>query len=104
MRLMDPSERGHDDGMGAVGSRLLGIGIGFVCVAVLALLPFLIPVSFYVMANLYALIKGTTFSSATANDGVLLTLLVLSVAVFPIGLAVLVGLIGRALSPKRRRA
>jgi len=52
----------------------------------------------------YALVKGTTFSGATVNDGVLLTLLVLSVAVFPIVLAVLVALLGRALSPKRRPA
>ena len=101
---MYPSEDGYGDGMGPFGSRLLGVGIGLVCVAVLVMLPFLVPVSFYVIANVYALIKGTTFSSATANDGVLLTLLVLSVAVFPIGLAALVALLGRALSPKRRRA
>jgi hypothetical protein len=101
---VDHLEDGHDDGMGPFGSRLLGLGIGLVCVAVLVMLPFLIPIGFYVLANVYALVKGTAFSSATANDGVLLTLLALSVAVFPIGLAVLVGLLGRALSPKRRRA
>lgn len=101
---MDPSENGHDDGLGPLGSRLLGLGIGLACVAVLVMLPFLIPVAFYVVANAYALIKGTTFSSATVNDGVMLTLLVLSVAVFPIGLAALVTVLGRALSPKRRRA
>jgi hypothetical protein len=100
---VDPDEDGYGGGMGAVGSRLFGVGIGFLCVAVLVMLPFLVPVTFYVFANVYALIKGTTFSSATSNDGVLLTLLVLSVAVFPIGLAVLVALLGRALSPKRRR-
>jgi hypothetical protein len=101
---VDPYENGHDGGMGPFGSRALGLGIGLVCVAVLVMLPFLIPLGFYVIANVYALVKGTAFSSATANDGVLMTLLVLSVAVFPIGLAVLVGLLGRALSPKRRRA
>lgn len=101
---MDPSDDGDDHGMEPVGSRLLGLGIGIVCVAVLVMLPFLIPVAFYVFANVYALIKGTTFSSETTNDGVFLTLLVLSVAFFPIGLAALVGLLGRALSPKRRRS
>ena len=101
---MDPSENGHDGDLGAIGSRLLGVGIGFVCVAVLAMLPFLIPVTFYVIANVYAVIKGTAFSSATVNDGVLLTLLVLSVAVFPVALAAAVALLGKALSPKRRRA
>jgi hypothetical protein len=101
---VDPSENGHRGGVGPFGSRLLGVGIGLACLAVLVMLPFLVTVTFYVVANVYALIKGTTFSSATANDGVLLTLLVFSVAVFPVGLAVLVALLGRALSPKRRRA
>jgi hypothetical protein len=104
MPAVDPDENGHDGGMGPFGSRLLAVGIGFVCVAVLVMLPFLVTITFYVVANVYALTKGTTFSAATTNDGVLLTLLVLSVAVFPVGLAVLVGLLGRALSPKRRRA
>jgi hypothetical protein len=102
MRTVDPNEDGHGGGMGGIGSRLLGVGIGFVCVAVLAMLPFLVTVTFYVVANIYALTKGTTFSGATANDGVILTLLVFSVAIFPIGLAALVALMGRALSPKRR--
>jgi hypothetical protein len=67
------------------------------------MLPFLIPVTFYVVANVYALIKGTTFSSSTANDGVILTLLVFSVALFPVGLAVTIAFLDRVLSPKRRR-
>jgi hypothetical protein len=48
--------------------------------------------------------KGTTFSSDTANTGVVLTLLVVSVVLFPVGLAVAIAFLGRALSPKRRRA
>lgn len=104
MRRVDPSANSHDSGMGPVGSRLLAVGIGLGCVAALVMLPFLITVTFYVIANVYALIKGTTFSARTANDAVLLTLLVLSVAVFPVGLAIVIGLVGRALSPKRRRA
>ena len=88
---------------GPFGSRFLGLGIGLVAFAVLAMLPFLIPVTFYVVANVYALIKGTTFSSDTANIGVVLTLLVFSVVVFPVGLAVAIAYLGRALSPKRHR-
>jgi hypothetical protein len=68
------------------------------------MLPFLIPVTFYVAVNVYALIKGTTFSAATSNDGVILTLLVFSVVLFPVGLAAAIAYLGRALSPKRRRA
>jgi hypothetical protein len=85
------------------GEKLLGVAIGFVAVAVLVMLPFLIPVAFYVVSNIYALVKGSDFSSASVNVGVLLTLLVLSVALFPVLLSVAVGLIGRALSPKRDR-
>jgi hypothetical protein len=102
MRTVDPGDDGYGGGMGPLGSRLFGVGVGLLCVTVLVMLPFLVPVAFYVFANVYALIKGTSFSSATLNDGVLLTLLVLSVALFPIGLAVVVAFLGRALSPKRR--
>jgi hypothetical protein len=88
---------------GPLGSRIVGVGIGMAAVAVFVMLPFLIPVTFYVVANVYALVKGTTFSSGTANDGVILTLLVFSVALFPVGLAVAIAFLGRVLSPKRRR-
>lgn len=88
---------------GPFGSRFVGVGIGLTAFAVFVMLPLLVPVTFYVVANVYAMVKGTTFSSQTANTGVVLTLLVFSVAVFPIGLAVLVALLGRVLSPKRRR-
>jgi len=71
---------------------------------VFVMLPFLIPITFYVVANVYAATKGTTFSSDTANAGVVLTLLVVSVVLFPVGLAVAIAFLGRALSPKRRRA
>ena len=88
---------------GPFGSRFVGLGIGLVVLVVLVMLPFLIPVAFYVVVNVYALIKGTTFSSDTANTSVVLTLLVFSVALFPVGLAVAIAFFGRALSPRRSR-
>lgn len=91
-----------DAGLGPVGSRFLGVGIGLAAFVVFVFLPLLIPVTFYVMANVYAMVKGTSFSSQTANDDVLLTLLVLSAALFPVLLSVLISLLGRAFSPKRR--
>ena len=72
---MEPADADARD-LGPFGSRFVGVGIGLVAVAVLVMLPFLVPVTFYVAVNVYALIKGTTFSSQTANDGVVLTLLV----------------------------
>ena len=88
---------------GPFGSRFVGLGIAMAAFVVLVMLPFLVPIAFYVIANVYALTKGTTFSSDTANTGVVLTLLVFSVVVFPVGLAVAIAFFGRALSPKRRR-
>ena len=102
MRDVEPEHFAKDPG--PFGSRIVGVGIGLAAFAVLVMLPFLIPVTFYLVANVYALIKGTTFSSDTANDGVMLSLLVLSVALIPIGLAVAIAFLGRVLSPKRRRA
>jgi len=102
MRDVEAEDIGWDPG--PFGSRLVGVGFGLIVVAVLVMLPFLVPVTFYVVANIYALIKGTTFSSQTANIAVVLTLLVFSVALWPIGLAVLIAFLGRFLSPKRRRA
>jgi uncharacterized membrane protein len=100
---MDRDETTLEREARAAGSKGIALGIGLATFVVLVMLPFLIPVVFYVVANVYALVKGTTFSSQTANEGVLLTLLVLSVALFPVLLAVLIGLIGRSLSPKHRR-
>lgn len=99
---MEPDDAARD--AGPFGSRIVGVGIGLAAFAVFAMLPFLVPVTFYVVANIYALVKGTTFSSATANDGVMLTLLVSSVALIPVGLAVAIAFLGRVLSPKPRRA
>ena len=89
---------------GPFGSRFVGVGIGLAAFALFVMLPFLIPITFYVVVNVYAAIKGTTFSSDTANTGVVLTLLVVSVVLFPVGLALAIAFLGRVLSPKRRRA
>jgi hypothetical protein len=101
MRDMEPET--STGATGPFGSRFVGLGIGLAALVILVMLPFLVPVTFYVVANVYALTKGTTYSSDTANTGVVVTLLVFSVAVFPVALAVAIAFLGRALSPKRRR-
>ena len=103
MEAVEPDAIADEPPVSPIASRFVGLSIGLIATAVLVMLPFLVPIAFYVVANVYAATKGTTFSSASANEGVLLALLVLTVAVFPVVLAVLVGLLGRALSPKRRR-
>ncbi len=103
---MDPRAVEGEQPTGPAGppaSRFVGLSIGLIVTAAFVALPFVIPVAFYVVATIYAATKGTTFSSATANEGVLLALLVLTVATFVVVLSVLVGLLGRVLSPKRSR-
>ena len=102
---MEAEDVGRDSG--PFGSRLVGVGFGLVVFAGLVMLPFLVPRLADAERDgnrIYAVIKGTTFSSQTANTGVVLTLLVFSVALWPIGLAVLIAFLGRVLSPKRPRA
>src|SRR4029453_12247438 len=101
MRDVEPdTDRGTT---GPFGSRFVGVGIGLATFAVFVMLPFLIPITFYVVANVYAATKGPTFSSTTGNAGVALPPLVVSVVLFPVGLAVAIAFLGRALSPKRLR-
>ena len=91
---MEPDTEGR--AAGPSGSRFVGVGIGLAAFALFVMLPFLIPITFYVVANVYAATKGTTFSSGTASAR--------AVVLFPVGLAVAIAYLGRVLSPKRRRA
>lgn len=82
------------------GDKPIGLAIGMVALAVLVLLPALIVPTYYLFANVYALITGSDFSSDTMNVAVFLTGLVMTVALFLLLMAGAVALIGRALSPK----
>jgi len=83
-------------------SRFLGLGVAAVLLVVLVLLPALAIVGFYTFANVYALITGSDFSSATLNPAVFLIGLVVTVAAIVVVMAAAVGLIGRSMSPKRQ--
>lgn len=82
-------------------SGFIGLGIGLAIFVILALMPFLVVVVFYVFANVYALIRASDFHTSRMNLPVFFTGLVVSVALFPILLASVAALIGRSLSPKR---
>ena len=85
------------------GDKPAGLIVAAVAVATFVALPALIVPAFYLFANAYAIVTGTDFSSDTMNVPVFLTLLVLAVAMFVVAMAIGVGLVGRSLSPKRRR-
>lgn len=88
---------------GVNGSRGVGLGVAAAVIAVLVLMPALIVVLFYTFANVHAIVTGPDFSSDTMNVGAFFAGLALTVATAVVLMAVVVGLIGRSLSPKRRR-
>ena len=85
------------------GSRGIGLGVAAAVVAILVLMPALIVALFYTFANVHAIVTGPDFSSDTMNVGAFFAGLALTVAAAVVLMAVVVGLIGRSLSPKRRR-
>jgi hypothetical protein len=84
-------------------SRFIGLGVAAAVVAILVLIPALVVVLFYAFANLHAIVTGWDFSSDTMSVPAFMAGLVLTVATVVVLMAVVVGLIGRSLSPKRRR-
>ena len=86
------------------GDKPLGLVIAAIVVGTVVALPMMIIVGFYMFASVYAIIAGSDFGSETINVGAFLTGLVLTVAAGLVAMAVVVGLIGRALSPRRRHA
>ena len=84
------------------GDRPVGLAVGIVAAAVLVLLPALIVPTFYLFANVYALITGGDFSSDTMNVSVFLVGLALSVTLFVVLMAVLIALVGKGLTPRKR--
>lgn len=85
------------------GDKPVSLIVAAIAVATFVALPVLIVPAYYLVANAYAVVTGTDFSSDTMNVPVFLTLLVLTVATFVVAMAISVGLVGRSLSPKRRR-
>jgi hypothetical protein len=83
--------------------RPIGLAVGVVAVALLALLPALVVPTFYLFANVYAIVTGADFSSDTMNVAVFATGLVLSVALFVVLMGVAVALVGKRLTPRSRR-
>ena len=84
-------------------SRFTALGIGFMVVAVLVFLPFMIAVSFYTFASIQAIITGLGFSSETLNIPLFLIMLVGTVTLFVVVLHAIVAMVGRSFSPKRKR-
>jgi hypothetical protein len=92
-----PSETGATDGKG------VGIAVGATNVALYAMLPVLIVVGVWTLISVYAIVKWIGSAPEEPNPTVIVLGVALMVSLFVVLFAVGVGLIGRSLSPKRRK-
>ncbi|MFM7719111.1 MAG: hypothetical protein ACKO8G_06440 [Actinomycetota bacterium] len=86
------------------GQRPLGLGIGLATLLLLLALPWILVPAWYLFANVVAIATGRDFSSDTVSVPALLVGLVAIVTVLVLATALLAGILGRSLSPKRRDA
>jgi hypothetical protein len=80
----------------AIANALASLGLGVI-------LPVLIAVGLYTYLTIYAIVKAIGAAPDGANPTVVLVGLMSLVALFVVGFALTVSLIGRAADPKRRR-
>jgi hypothetical protein len=92
-----PRDGGATDGKG------VGIAIGAMNVALYALLPVLIVVGVWTLISVYAIVKWIGSAPQQANAAVIVLGVALMVSLFVVLFAVGVGLVGRSLSPKKRK-
>ena len=91
-------------GSGPLDQRPLGVGIGIALVVMVVGLPWLIVPLWWTFANVVALTTGSDFSSDTVSVPALLVGLVAIVTLLVLGTVLVLGLAGRGLSPRKRRA
>jgi hypothetical protein len=85
------------------GDKPLGLAIAAIVLVVLAGMPIAVVMLFYTFANVVAIVTGSDFGSDTVNVPVLLAGLAVIVATGVLSMAAGVSLVGRTLSPKRKR-
>lgn len=84
--------------------RPLGVGIAIALVVMVLGLPWLLVPLWWLFANVVALATGSDFSSDTVSVPALLVGLVAIVTFLVLGMVLVLGLAGRGLSPRKRRA
>jgi hypothetical protein len=89
--------RSMGEGAGIAGGIAALVLVGFV------LLPALVAVLLFLFFTVMGMIKGTDFRAATLNVPILFTGIAVIVATIVVLLLVAAGLLGRGLTPKRRR-
>ena len=85
------------------GDKPIGLMVAGIVVAFFVVLPALIVPAYYLFANVTAIVTGTDFDSNHVNIAVFLTGICIIVALLLVAMVTAVNLVGRALSPKRRK-
>jgi quinol-cytochrome oxidoreductase complex cytochrome b subunit len=83
--------------------RGLAVTIALTSFALLVTLPFAIPSTIWVVLFVYAIVKAFGSAPEQADPFAIVLAIVVVVTFFTIALAVAVSLLGRAMSPKRRK-
>ena len=79
------------------------MAIAVTAFGLLVTLPFAIPSTIWVVLFVYAIVKAAGTAPEQADPVAILLAIVVIVTFFALALAVAVSLLGRAMSPKRRR-
>lgn len=87
---------------GSGGSKGIGLAVGGVIVAILAFLPFALLVSLYTFVTIYAIVRA--IGPGTGEDAVAIVVgFVLITSAFAVLLGLTIHLVGRPLTPRKRR-
>ena len=84
-------------------NRGIAIGIAVVAALFLASLPFLIPTTIWFALTIYAIVKGAGSAPEQADGTAVVLTIVGIVSFFTVAISAAITLLGRAMTPKRRR-
>jgi hypothetical protein len=83
--------------------RGIAIGIAVVVTVFLAAVPFLLPTVIWIVLTTYAIVKGAGSAPDHADPAAVILAIVGIVTFFTLAVAGAVALLGRAMTPKKRR-
>jgi hypothetical protein len=81
----------------------ISIAIAVVATLLLAALPFLIPTTIWIALSIYAIVKGAGSAPEHPDPAAVVLTIVGIVTFFTLAIAATISILGRAITPKRRR-
>ena len=83
--------------------RGIAIGIAAVAALFLAALPFLLPTTIWIVLTVYAIVKASGSAPVGADPAAVVLSIIGIVTFFTLAIAGAVALLGRAMTPKKKR-